>query len=68
MFPMPDEYQLTLRQADQSRADFAEISDDLDFIKAQLARLPTRVEVARLVLLAALATGALVLLMTLLAR
>jgi hypothetical protein len=27
---------LALRQADQARADFAEISDDLDFLRAQL--------------------------------
>jgi hypothetical protein len=61
-------YQLTLRQADQARADFGAIEDDLDFIKSQLARLPSRAEVARLILLATLATGALVLLVALLAR
>ena len=38
------------------------------FIKAQLARLPTRAEIARLVLLATLATAALILLVTMLAR
>jgi hypothetical protein len=45
---MPDdlEYPLTLRQADQARTDFAAIADDLDFIKSQLARLPTRKEQA----------------------
>ena len=58
---MPDGYLLTLRQADQARADFAEITDDLAFIKAQLALIPTRKEVARLVLLGTLATAALVL-------
>lgn len=58
---MPDEYPLTLRQSDQARADFAAITDDLDSIKAQLARIPTRQELARLVLLGALATAALVL-------
>jgi hypothetical protein len=41
---MSDEYPLTLRQADQARADFAAIADDLEFIKAQLARIPTRKE------------------------
>jgi hypothetical protein len=45
---MPDdlEHRLTLRQADQARDDFAAITDDLDFIKSQLARLPTRKEQA----------------------
>jgi len=55
-------------QADQAGADLAEISDDLDFIKAQLARLPIRRGFARLVLLATLSAGALVLLMALLPR
>jgi hypothetical protein len=36
------ERQLTLRQAAQARDDFAMIMDELDFMKAQLARLPTR--------------------------
>jgi hypothetical protein len=36
----PDRF--TLRQAAQARDDFAQIMDELDFVKAQLARLPTR--------------------------
>jgi hypothetical protein len=44
---MPDEHPFTLRQADLARADFAAIADDLDFLKAQLARIPTRKELAR---------------------
>jgi hypothetical protein len=32
----------TLRQVDQARGDLYAIQDDLDFIKVQLARLPTR--------------------------
>lgn len=46
---MPDntEDRLTLRQADEARADFYAIQDDLDFVKAQLARIPTRKELAR---------------------
>jgi hypothetical protein len=32
----------TLRQAAQARDDFAQIMDELDFVKSQLARLPTR--------------------------
>jgi hypothetical protein len=47
---MPDEHSFTLRQVDLARADFAAIADDLDFIKAQLARVPTRKETARTVL------------------
>jgi hypothetical protein len=43
---MSDEHQLTLRQADQAREDFASITEDLDFIKSQLSRLPTRKELA----------------------
>jgi len=44
---MPNDYPLALRQADQARADFAAIKDDLQFIMGQLARLPTRKEQAR---------------------
>ena len=40
------EERLTLRQADQAREDFAMIAEDLDFIKFQLSRLPTRRELA----------------------
>jgi hypothetical protein len=43
------------------RGDLYAIADDLDFIKGQLARLPTREELARLTLLATLTTAALVL-------
>jgi hypothetical protein len=35
----------------RSRDDFAALQDDLDFIKAQLARLPTRNEVWRAAML-----------------
>lgn len=47
---MPDDHPFTLRQVDQARADFAAISDDLDSIMKQLARLPTRKEQARIAL------------------
>jgi hypothetical protein len=43
-----DPERLTLHQADQARNDFAAISDELDFIKGQLARLPTRRDLARM--------------------
>jgi hypothetical protein len=39
------ERQLTLLQADEARAHFYAIQDDLDFIKRQLAQLPTRGQV-----------------------
>jgi hypothetical protein len=49
---MRDETQrLTLRQADQAREDFASISEDLDFIKLQIARLAPRRELWRAVML-----------------
>ena len=44
---MHDERALTLRQIDQARGDLYAISDDLEFIKLQLAQLPTRREQAR---------------------
>ncbi len=44
---MPDERPFTLRQIDQARSELYAIADDLDFIKSQLARLPTRKEVAQ---------------------
>jgi hypothetical protein len=59
---MPDERPFTLRQIDQARSDFYAIGDDLEFIKSQLARLPTRKEMARTALLVTLTTAALVIL------
>jgi hypothetical protein len=44
---MADERSLTLRQVDQARGDLYAIGDDLEFIKTQLARLPTRKQLAR---------------------
>ena len=44
------EHPSTLRQVDLARADFAAIADDLDLLKAQLARIPTRKELARIAL------------------
>jgi hypothetical protein len=37
---------LALRQADQSRTDLAAIADDLEFIVAQVTKVPTRRELA----------------------
>jgi hypothetical protein len=43
---MPNDYldpeRFTLRQAAQARDDFAEVMDELDFVKELIARLPTR--------------------------
>jgi hypothetical protein len=44
------ERRLTLRQADQARDDFGQILDELDLVKRQLARLPTRSEISLIVL------------------
>ena len=38
---MSDQNMLTLRHADQARADFALIESNLEFIMGQLARMPT---------------------------
>jgi hypothetical protein len=35
---------LALREAEQARTDFAAIEDDLEFIMAQVAKVPTRRE------------------------
>jgi hypothetical protein len=54
---MSDEYNLTLRQADQARADFAAIDDSLNLIMRMLVPLPTRKEMYQAALLGVL-TGA----------
>ena len=50
---------LTLRQADAARADLYAIHDELEIIQQQLARLPTRRDVARVALIAVLGRAAL---------
>ena len=40
------EYDLTLRQRDRARCDFATIADDLEFIMARLAKVPARRDLA----------------------
>jgi hypothetical protein len=52
-------HRLSLRQADAARADLYAIHDELDFIKTQIARLPTRRDVARIALLSTLGGAAL---------
>ena len=46
------ERRLTLRQADQTRADLYAIADELEFLKVQLATLPNRAYISRVALLA----------------
>jgi hypothetical protein len=53
------EHRLSLRQADAARADLYAIHDELDFIKTQIARLPTRRGLARTALLYLLGGAAL---------
>jgi hypothetical protein len=48
---MSDERPFTLPQIDQARGDLYALQDDLDFIRVQLARLPTRNEVWRAAML-----------------
>jgi hypothetical protein len=57
---MLSERPLTLRQVDQARGDLYAIADDLDFIKSQLARVPTRKEMSRIAPLIIFRSGALV--------
>jgi hypothetical protein len=45
---MPDERTFTLRRIDQARSDLYAISDDLEFLKARIARLPTRAWLSRM--------------------
>jgi hypothetical protein len=52
--------QIALRQADQARTDFAAIESDLEMIMARLARVPTRMELARAALGIIFCTAAIV--------
>jgi hypothetical protein len=49
---MPNDNRFTLRQVDQARGDLYAIADDLEFLKLELARLPSRAYVSRLALMA----------------
>jgi len=44
---MMDEHALTLRQADQIRGDLYAVQEELEWVKEQLTRLPTRLDLAR---------------------
>ena len=52
---------LSLRQANQARANLYAIHDELEMIQQQLARLPTRRDIARIAVIAVLAGAALIL-------
>ena len=43
----PPSERLTLRQIDQARTDFALIEDQLEFLAGQLAKQPTRGDLAK---------------------
>jgi hypothetical protein len=44
---VPSEHELTLRQADQIRTDIANLEISLEVIMAQLARQPTKGDLAK---------------------
>jgi hypothetical protein len=44
---MTDQRQFTLRQVDQARTDFALVESNLEFIASQLAKQPTRGDLAK---------------------
>jgi hypothetical protein len=52
------EHRRTLRQADQARSDFAAILDELEFVKGQLALMPTRAYVSRMALMTTVSLSA----------
>jgi hypothetical protein len=58
----PSERALTLRQADQARTDFALIDSNLEFIMGQLAKVPTRADLAKAALGIMFGSAALVIL------
>jgi hypothetical protein len=49
---MPDKYSLTLRQIDGARGDLYAIQDELETVKLQLARIPTRAYFCKTLLMA----------------
>jgi hypothetical protein len=59
---MSDQRILTLRQIDLARTDFALHESNLEFIAGQLARLPTRRDLAMAALGIIISTAALVIL------
>jgi hypothetical protein len=49
---MSDERTFTLRQVDQARGDLYAIADEIEVLKAQIARLPSRAYASRRALMA----------------
>jgi hypothetical protein len=62
---MPDEHTFALRRADQARTDSALIDSNLEFIMGQLARVPTRAYLCRMLLLATASIWALLIILLL---
>ncbi len=54
----PDRF--TLRQADAAREDYAQVMEEFELVKEQLARPPTRKDLARTALLVNFTAAALV--------
>ena len=48
---MRDEHALTLHQTDRAHSDLYAIADELEILKVQIARLPSRAFVSRLALM-----------------
>jgi hypothetical protein len=44
---MPEDARLALRQADQTRTDFAAIESDLEFLMQRISQLPTAADLWR---------------------
>jgi hypothetical protein len=65
---MTDDYPLTLRQIDKARGDMYAIGDDLEFVKFQISRLPTRTYLCRALLAATASIWALLIALALLLR
>jgi hypothetical protein len=57
---MKNGHALKLRQPDQARTDFALIEEHLEFLAGQIARLPTRAYLCRMLLLATVTIWALI--------
>jgi hypothetical protein len=58
--PDLDSDRFTLRQANAAREDYAQLMEELELVKWQLARLPTRKDLARTSLMISCTAAALV--------
>ena len=57
---LPDDRQFTLRQIDQAPGDLHALADEVEALKLQIARLPSRAYVSRVALLATATVWALI--------